>query len=146
MQDEKRGKTELTKKTCNIIISFGCQPALGVLANSKYIKDLINLITSNFDENGSVLLPDLFSKVLSSDAPFELVSSNLARKVRLIRQDTVIGHKRLFYAIDSTDNTKNSTRKVTVDFFKKELGFLENEIVYVDRSKFYEAEDGLYKT
>ena len=117
-----------------------------MLANSKYIKDLINLITSNFDENGSVLLPDLFSKVLSSDAPFELVSSNLARKVRLIRQDTVIGHKRLFYAIDSTDNTKNSTRKVTVDFFKKELGFLENEIVYVDRSKFYKDEDGLYKT
>ena len=92
-------------------------------ANSKYIKDLINLITSNFDESGSVLLPDLFSKVVSSDAPFESVSSNLARKVKLIRQDTVVGQKRLFYAIDLDDNTRKSERELIVNFFKKELGF-----------------------
>ena len=92
-------------------------------ANSKYIKDLINLITSNFDKSDSVILPDLFSKVVSSEAPFESVSSNLARKVRLIRQDTVVGQKRLFYAIDLDDNTRKSERELIVNFFKKELGF-----------------------
>ena len=110
-----------------------------------YIKDLINLITSNFNESGSVLLPDLFSKVVSSDAPFELVISNLARKVRLIRQDIVVGHKRLFYAIDLADETRKSTREVTINFFKKELGFLDSEIEFCDRTKFYEDQD-LYKT
>jgi hypothetical protein len=39
-----------------------------VKGDSKYIKDFINLITSNFNEKGAVLLPDVFSRVVSSDA------------------------------------------------------------------------------
>ena len=144
VQVDARGKTELSNQTCNIILSFGCQPALGVLANSKYIKDFINLITSNFDESGSVLLPDLFSRIVSSDAPFELVSCNLARKVRLFREDTEVGQKRLFYAIDSADNTRVLARKTTVDFFVEKLGFEESEIEFVDRTKFFSIDkDGV---
>ena len=60
-----RGETVLTKTTCNIFLSFGCQPSFGVQADSKYVKDFINLITSNFDESGSVILPDVFSRVVS---------------------------------------------------------------------------------
>ena len=104
------GEAILTKQTGNFILLFGCQPSYGVLANSKYIKDFINLIISNFDESGSVVLPDALSRVMSSDAPFESVSSNLARKIKLNRQDTVVGHKRLFYAIDLTDNTRQAVR------------------------------------
>ena len=52
----------------NFIFSFGCQPGQGVKGDSKYIKDFINLITSNFNEKGAVLLPDVFSRVVSSDA------------------------------------------------------------------------------
>ena len=77
------GKADLSNITGNFILLFGCQPSYGVLANSKYVKDFINLITSNFDDSGSVVLPDALSKVLSSDAPFESVSSNLARKLKL---------------------------------------------------------------
>ena len=55
-----RGETDLTNKTGNFILSFGCQPSFGVAASSKYVKDFINLIMSNFDENGSVVLPDVF--------------------------------------------------------------------------------------
>jgi hypothetical protein len=38
-------------------------------------------MTLNFDESGSVVLPDLFAKVVSSDAIFESTSINLARKL-----------------------------------------------------------------
>ena len=86
-------------------------------ATSKFIKDFINLITSNFDESGSVVLPDAFKKIVSSDAPFELVSSILARKVKLNRQDTVIGHKRLFYAIDLVDKSREAMRNKVTAFF-----------------------------
>ena len=64
---------------------FGCQPSECVDAKTKFIKDFINLINSNFDESGAVILPDAFSKVVSSDAPFESVSSILASKVKLCR-------------------------------------------------------------
>ena len=109
------------------------------MASSKYIKDFINLVTSNFDERGSVLLPDLFSRVVSSDAQFELVSCNLARKVRLFREDTQVGQKRLFYAIDKDDNHKSRVlaRKTTVDFFAEKLGFEESEIEFIDRTNFF---------
>lgn len=60
-----RGNTVASMKSGNYIFSFGCQPSFGVLANSKYMKDFINLVTQNFDESGSVVLPDLFSKVVS---------------------------------------------------------------------------------
>ena len=104
------GDANLTRQIGNFILLFGCQPATGVLAESKYVKNFINLIIKNFDESGSVILPDALSRVMSSDAPFESVSSNLARKIKLNRQDTVVGHKRLFYAIDLTDNTRQAVR------------------------------------
>ena len=108
-----------------------------MIANSKYIKDFINLIISNFDDSGSVVLPDVFSKVVSRDALFECVSSNLARKVKLCRQDTVVGHKRLIYAIDLDDNTRDSTRNEVTNFFKNYFGFLQSEIEFVNRTNFY---------
>jgi hypothetical protein len=69
------------------------------------------------------VLPDIFAKVLSSDAKFETVSSNLSRKLKLQRQDTVVGHKRLFYIINSNENARKTTRNLTIDFFKNSLGF-----------------------
>ena len=126
----------MINQTGNYILLYGCQPSFGVKANSNFIKDLINLISSNFDEIGSVVMPDVLSQVLSSDAQFECVSSILAKKVMLSRQDTVVGHKRLFYAIDLADKSRDLTRKKVTDFFKIHLGFLENEIEFIDRTKF----------
>ena len=62
----------------------------------------------------------------------------MARKVKLCRQDTVVGHKRLIYAIDLTDNTLEATRREVTDFMKKELGFEDTEIEIVDRTEFFE--------
>ena len=79
---------------------------------------------------------------MSKDALFESVSSNLARKVKLCRQDTVVGHKRLIYAIDLDDNTSDSTRNEVTNFLKNYFGFLQSEIEFVDRTKFEYNEDG----
>jgi hypothetical protein len=113
---------------------------------SKYIKDFIDMMISNFDEDGSVILPDVFSKIKSSDAVYELVSSNLAKKLKLYRQDTVVGHKRIIYAIDIADKTREPVRHYFIDFFMKYLGFERDNIIFVNRSNFFKNQAGVWST
>ena len=87
----------------------------------------------------------MYSKVLSSDAKIESVTCNEARKLFLERQDDLVGHKLLVYTIDKADKSRESTRKVTIDFFKTYLGFTDDEIIFVDRMEF-EYIDGVGKT
>ena len=48
-----RADTTATIKVGNFTLIYGCQPGEGVNAASKFIEDLVNLYTSNFDpENG----------------------------------------------------------------------------------------------
>ena len=106
-------------------------------AASKFVADVINLYLTNFDpEKGSIILPDDYSKVLSSDAKFELVTCIEAKKLILEREDNVVGHKRIVYAIDAADKTREPTRKATIKFFKTYLGFTDDEIMFVDRTEF----------
>ncbi len=49
----------------------------------------------------------------------------------------------MIYAIDAVDNTRDSVRELTKDFFIKELGFLEKEIEFVDRDHFYMDQTGV---
>ena len=77
----------------------------------------------------------MYSKVLSSDAHIESVTCNEARKLFIERQDDLVGHKILVFAIDKADKTREATRKVTIDFFKTYLGFTEDEILFVDRTE-----------
>ena len=58
----------------------------------------------------------------------------------------MIGHKILIYAIDKADKTREATRKFTIDFFKQELGFKDENIIFIDRSEFGEDKDGLDST
>ncbi len=53
----------------------------------------------------------------------------------------MVGHKRLIYAIDKTDMTKENIRKLTVDFFKNELGFTDEEIIFIDGNAFEEIDE-----
>ena len=85
----------------------------------------------------------MYSKVLSSDAKIESVTCNEARKLYLERQDDLVGHKVLVYAIDKADKTREATRQVTIDFFKTYLGFTDSEIIFVDRMEFGEDKDGV---
>ena len=82
------------------------------------------------------MIPDVYSKVLSSDAKIESVTCNEARKLFLEKEDDLVGHKILVYAIDKADKTREPIRKVAVDFFKTYLGFNDNEIIFVDRMEF----------
>ena len=50
----------------------------------------------------------------------------------------IVGHKRLFYAIDKSDQTRQETRESVMNFFIKSLGFTEKEIILVDRNEFKE--------
>ena len=48
-----RGNTHASITVGNFTFIYGCQPGLGVNAASKFIADLVNLYTTNFDpENG----------------------------------------------------------------------------------------------
>ena len=78
----------------------------------------------------------MYSKVLSSDAKIESVTCSEARKLFLEREDDLVGHKILVYAIDKADETREPIRKATIDFFKTYLGFTDNEIIFVDRMEF----------
>ena len=82
------------------------------------------------------MIPDIYSKVLSSDAKIESVTCNEARKLFLEKEDDLVGHKLLIYAIDKSDKTREPTRNVAVEFFKTYLGFSDDEIMFVDRIEF----------
>ena len=97
---------------------------------------MCDLFNTKYDKDGCIVLPDVFAKVLSDDAKFETVSSNLSRKLKLQRQDTIVGHKRLFYAIDKADETRKGTREYVMNFFIESLGFTKEEIILVDRNEF----------
>ena len=125
-----------SRKIGNFIFSFGCQPSFGLIATTKYVENLKQLLTSNFDQSGCIIFPDVFSKVLSSDAIFETVSSNLSRKLKLQRQDNIVGPKILIYAIDSADKSRFIVRALTKNFFIKCLGFKKDEIIEVERNEF----------
>ena len=101
---------------------------------------------TNFDpEKGLIVIPDVFSNVVSSDAKFEVVTTVEAKKLVLEREDDLVGHKRMIYAIDLTDKTKEPIRTLTVDFFKNTLGFTDDDIIFVDRTAFEEI-DGVERT
>jgi hypothetical protein len=118
----------------NLTFVYGCEPAAGVKGNSKLIADVINLYRTDFDpEKGLIVIPDVYSNVISSDAKFEVVTTVEAKKLVLEREDDLIGHKRIIYVIDKADLTKEPTRKVTIDFFKVSLGFTDDEILFCDK-------------
>ena len=54
----------------------------------------------------------------------------------------MVGHKRLILAVDKADKTREAIRKIIVDFFK-DLGFKDDDIIFVDRKEFGEDKDGL---
>ena len=59
----------------NYIIIYGCQTGAGIKAASKLVVDTIELYMKNFDpEKGEIILPDMYSNVVISDAQLEVVT------------------------------------------------------------------------
>ena len=48
----------------------------------------------------------------------------------------MIGHRKMIYTIDKADKKREPIRKITIDFFKQELGFKDSDIFFVDRNEF----------
>ena len=134
---EIRGKKASVTKTGNFIFLYGCQPGGGVSATTRLVKDAIDLYILHFDpENGTIILPDAYSEIVSSDAKFEVVTPVEAQKLVLERQSDVFGLKKLIMAIDKADMTRKATRNIIIDFFKKFLGFTDADIIFVERTEF----------
>jgi len=49
LEDTRSAKTRLDKNIANFIFCYGCAPGCGVLANTKFVTDIITLFTRNFD-------------------------------------------------------------------------------------------------
>lgn len=63
----------------NFTIVWGCPPKAGVLATTQFAVDLLKLFERNFDiKTGSVRIPAVFNKIISSDAAFETATCNLS--------------------------------------------------------------------
>ena len=82
----------------------------------------------HFDpENGTIILPDAYSEIVSSDAKFEVVTPVEAQKLVLERQSDLVGLKKLIITIDKADMTRKATRNIIIDFFKKFPEFKSND-------------------
>jgi|688.fasta_scaffold1345821_1 hypothetical protein len=57
-----------------------------------------------------MIIPDVFSKVVSSDAKFEVVTTVEAKKLVIEKENDLVGHKRIIYAIEKDDKTKEPIR------------------------------------
>lgn len=98
-----RGETVIEDTVQNFIFTYGCPPGSGVLANTTFAKDTINLLLKNFDiTTGEVPLPEIFSSIVSQDAIFETASSSLSRKLVIERKDNIFGQTFFFYIRDMT--------------------------------------------
>ena len=138
----KQRRSGINIHSSNFSFIFGCSPNAGIAASTEFVEDVINLFLTNFDaEYGSIVIPDVYSNVVSGDAQFEIVTSVLAKKLSLKRQDNIIGHKRMIYAIDREDRTREPMRRLLIDFFKKHLGFSKNDIFFIDRNEFEQIKE-----
>ena len=105
-----------------------------MLAETAFAQDFITLMMSQFDvTNGSIDIPLAFNSIISTDAKVETTTSNLSQELRLFRQDDVVGSKMLIFATKPGNTTDEDQERLTFvqSFFKRNLGFKDEEIVVV---------------
>lgn len=63
---------------------------MGVLANTKFVQDVVNVFKREADmDSNSFLVPDVFNKVQSVDANFEMVTSNVGQQMLVAQQNDI---------------------------------------------------------
>lgn len=91
-------------------------------------------------KEGSIDIPASFSQVISSDANFESITSDMAQELRLFRKDNVVANRMLIFVADGSP-LSDTKFEITKDFFREELGFHETEMIKIQRSQVHpEAE------
>jgi len=90
---------------CNFCFTYGSTQGSGIKADSKFVKDIINLFRDNSDITGNYVdIPMVYNQVKPTDCNLEISFSNLAQQLRLQRTNDVVGPKFLFYAYNSRRN------------------------------------------
>jgi len=90
-------------------------------------------------------IPEVFSKVINSDANFETTTHNCAQKLRIYFQKQIVGHKLLLYAYDPDKKDYEESRKRLFDFFKDKLGFNDDEIIRISLSEIVQSKQEQFK-
>ena len=64
-------------KASNFLFVWGCRPSDQVGAETVMVRDIVKMLTKNFDHDTlTVQLPDSFEQLKGEDANFEMVTSN----------------------------------------------------------------------
>ena len=63
---------------------FGCRPALGVLADTTMVKDVVDILLVRYNRRTfAVQFPNCFDDLKGNDANFEMVASNTLQPILL---------------------------------------------------------------
>ena len=66
----------------NFLFMWGCRPSAGVLANTEMVRDLIQVLETNYDKDRMrMVLPAGLEHLNGKDANFEMVTSNTIQQV-----------------------------------------------------------------
>lgn len=130
---------------CNFCFIYGCRQGEGIRADSKFVKDIIDLFRDNSDiKENYVDIPMVYNQVKPTDCNLELATSNLAQQLRMQSTYDIVGSKVLLYAFDSEKNqTMAGTRKLFTEFVKEHLGFSDEQIIMIDQKELVNYEEDL---
>ena len=91
--------TEKVHKLANFTFVFGCKPGFGVYANTSFVADIVSLFKREADlDTNSFLLPEVFSKIQSNDANFEMVTSNVGQQMLVAHQNDIVSQVVVIFA------------------------------------------------
>lgn len=103
MEDEINGPTRGNVKAsktdpANFTFLFGCNPAEGVNADTKFVKCFVEHCTDLFDpETGTVMLPECLGVIdaAKDKVSFESTSCNIGKSLKLKNYENKVGPKML---------------------------------------------------
>ena len=94
---KKRGSTDLlpTFMILNMIMVFGCPPALGVNAKTKMIQDVRDALITRFNKmNLTCDIPQVFEHLKGKDVNFEMITSNTMQNLQLQYRHNIVAKSR----------------------------------------------------
>ena len=118
-----RGRDDIQQlaKQSNFIFIFGCKPGSGVAAETKTAKDITSFLRRSASyEDDTIKLPGTCSQITSSDAEFEVLTSQTGQTLELQHRGSFAGQMIVYYFFDPAQNEKmQKTREIITDFFTK---------------------------
>ena len=113
---------------------LGCQPGLGVIGDTKLIKDVMNNFTSYYDKlTLTVVFPDILDRLQGSDTNIEMITSSTISKLRISEESNKVARSSAYIFANSciecpgletlTYLDCDSRVKKTEEFFKDMLKF-----------------------